>query len=813
MSATVPDSQHSARAASRDNLPVLVWFVGRFFTHDGYGSAAQMHVAALRAEGAPVVAIDIGSREVVGPVPDNYVRIDETTDRVRISPHDAERQLTAVVHDRPDHFAKFGAAGRSRLIGYSYWETTTLPPGWAGALSSMDRVWTSSEFNRNGFAASGVPRWMIDTLGHPVDQTLLQVASSNGHHRDRWPEKTVFLSVVSSTVGRRDLAMLFEAYAAAFDQDDDVALVLKVPEKGAEKLEQTIQQVMMTAPARGSGRWPSVYTIASTLSREQLVRLHASVDCYVSCERGNGWDLPSMDSMVLGVPVVATDFGASSTFLQSDDCYLIETSTSMVRCDDALLAPHPLYSGQFWPYVDPSSIADMMRSVADDPDERKRRGSSAQKRMMNRYEQSRVVGRVVELVSSATEVDYRSNADAVITLSKRADQWPTPREAHTVEGHPKLAEARLALMLSSPDFAKPRDPRRFVDTYKQASRFARSSTEISGTPVRAAISSVMAAGSPLRKAVALRSLQSRATSLSDPFGGVEGLRERIATADDYLASVQTGRSLYAPDEAERRRRQIWGNYGPFRSPNEDLRRLSTLRNRHEGERIFILGNGPSLLKCDLSKLSGEHTFGVNKIYLLFPKIDWRPSYFTLLDWKMGEGIQGDLDQLEGVTKFFPERFRGILPADDDTYWYWPRAVGTRIDDQFESDMVRGLPSRGTVLVTAIQQAVHLGFRDIYLIGTDASYTIPETVIQSGPDRFKTGIKLNLESTADDDPNHFAPTYFGKGSHWHDPNVSEMRRMFRIMRKGVERNGGRLINASVGGELEELERVEFDSLFG
>ena len=72
--------------------------------------------------------------------------------------------------------------------------------------------------------------------------------------------------------------------------------------------------------------------------------------------------------------------------------------------------------------------------------------------------------------------------------------------------------------------------------------------------------------------------------------------------------------------------------------------------------------------------------------------------------------------------------------------------------------------------------------------------------------------MTLESTADDDPNHFAPTYFGKGLKWHDPNVVDMRRMFRIMRKGVERHGGRLLNASVGGELEELERVDYDSLF-
>ena len=794
---------------AQPEMPILVWF-GRLFSHNGYGSGAQMHVAALRSEGVPVVAIDIETRNVVGPLPDGLVHIERRAPAISVSAVDPDRRITAVVHDRPDTFPHFKAAGRSRLIGYSYWETTTLPAEWSGLLSSMDRVWTSSEFNRDGFAASGVPRWMIDTVGHPVDKTLHAIATSDASYRDRWPEKTVFLSVVSSTVGRRDLSLLFEAYASAFGANDDVALVLKVPPAAAERTARIIQQVMLTTPARGSGQWPTVYTIGAKLSREQLVRLHASVDCYVSCERGDGWDLPSMDSMILGVPVVATDFGASSTFLQEDDCYLIPTSTTMVRCDDILASPHPLYSGQFWPYVDPGEIATMMKAAHHDVADRERRGKAAQARMMRRYEQRRVVDEVVELVSSGTEVDYRSNDAGVVTLSKWASQWQPPAGGSKVNKHPRVLEARLVQRLAD-DFMTSRNPRTALAAYKAASRFAASHPALDGVPIRSEISRVMAARSPLAKVQGLRSLRERVPSHVERFGGPEALRNIVAAADDYRATLTGADSAYSPAESEQMRRTLWAS-GPFISPSEDLQRLAELRNRHAGERVFILGNGPSLTKCDLSLLQNESTFGVNKIYLLFPKIDWRPTYYTLLDWRMGQAISDEVALLDGITKFFPERFRGVLPSSDETYWYWPRQIGSHVDDQFEPDMVRGIPSRATVLVTAIQQAFHLGFRDIYLIGVDASYTIPESVIQTGPDRFKTGVKLFLESTADDDANHFDPTYFGKGSHWHDPNVSDMRRLFRIMRKGVERHGGRLMNASVGGELEELERVDYSSLF-
>ena len=120
----------------------------------------------------------------------------------------------------------------------------------------------------------------------------------------------------------------------AFQGEDEVCLVLKVPEDGEESVRRTLETTMLSMPGRRSGTWPKVYVVAESLSRQQMARLHASVDCYVSCERGNGWDLPAMDSLVLGVPVIATDFGASSTFLSDDDCYIVRTSSRMVTCQD-----------------------------------------------------------------------------------------------------------------------------------------------------------------------------------------------------------------------------------------------------------------------------------------------------------------------------------------------------------------------------------------------------------------------------------------------------------------------------------------------
>ena len=40
-----------------------------------------------------------------------------------------------------------------------------------------------------------------------------------------------------------------------------------------------------------------------------------------------------------------------------------------------------------------------------------------------------------------------------------------------------------------------------------------------------------------------------------------------------------------------------------------IARMNALRDIHQGQRCFIIGNGPSLRNMDLSPLAKEHTFG------------------------------------------------------------------------------------------------------------------------------------------------------------------------------------------------------------
>jgi len=163
-----------------------------------------------------------------------------------------------------------------------------------------------------------------------------------------------------------------------------------------------------------------------------------------------------------------------------------------------------------------------------------------------------------------------------------------------------------------------------------------------------------------------------------------------------------------------------------------------------------------------------------------------------------------------MTFFFPTRFRGLFKEKQDTYWYSSRNCRNK-NDVFSYDLTDGAVMGGTVMSLVMQIAYFMGFDPVYLIGVDVDYHINQTVRQDGK-FFPDGNKQFFESTINDDPNHFDPKYFGKGRRWHNPNVENMTDGFRIARKAFEDKGRRIYNATVGGKLEVLERVDIKSLF-
>lgn len=237
--------------------------------------------------------------------------------------------------------------------------------------------------------------------------------------------------------------------------------------------------------------------------------------------------------------------------------------------------------------------------------------------------------------------------------------------------------------------------------------------------------------------------------------------------------------------------------------------LESVRHKHRGERAFIIGNGPSLKQTDLSLLEDECTFGMNRIYLLFPELGFTTSYYLSVNSLVVEQCAEDILALP-IPKFISWRSRDLIQPEASNQNGLGAEAGknsapllylhsTYTGPTFATDASGRLWEGATVTYVALQLAFHLGFEQVILIGVDHSFTTRgkanTTVISQG-----------------DDPNHFAPDYFGKGFRWQLPDLETSERAYRMAREAYTMAGREVIDATVGGQLDVFPKVAYESLF-
>jgi hypothetical protein len=238
---------------------------------------------------------------------------------------------------------------------------------------------------------------------------------------------------------------------------------------------------------------------------------------------------------------------------------------------------------------------------------------------------------------------------------------------------------------------------------------------------------------------------------------------------------------------------------------ETIAEWEALRGSYSG-RVFLVGNGPSLNQTPLYLLGGERTMCFNRFDLMLERLNWRPTFYSCNDDRVLLDIIPIVNRMSRLVEhaFYPDihpyyvDFRGRIDKLPNVHWLY--MGGTTFSDR--------LPWCGiqkTIANAGLQVLSWLGFREIYLIGLDMTYTIPQ------------GARLenvrDITATEDNDESHFDPRYFGKGRAFHVPMLDETFVKFREAKQFFGERGVRIVNSTVGGALEEFPRVPFDEVLG
>lgn len=262
-----------------------------------------------------------------------------------------------------------------------------------------------------------------------------------------------------------------------------------------------------------------------------------------------------------------------------------------------------------------------------------------------------------------------------------------------------------------------------------------------------------------------------------------------------------------PSPARDHARRLWyglkrasqwpsARWHPWR--RESIKRLESLKDVHRGERCFVIGNGPSLNETDVSRLENEYTFGMNRVYLAFDEWGFQTSYLVSVNDLVIQQCHLDFQELD-IPKFFSWRAHQLLypeeTPDDHTHFLFTTYTGPKFARDARSRMWEG----ATVTYVCLQLAFHMGFEKAVLIGVDHSFSTQgdpnATVVSEGAD-----------------PDHFSEEYFGKGFRWQLPDLATSEIAYRMAREAYQDAGRKIVDATIGGQLEVFPKVNYPDLF-
>ncbi len=220
------------------------------------------------------------------------------------------------------------------------------------------------------------------------------------------------------------------------------------------------------------------------------------------------------------------------------------------------------------------------------------------------------------------------------------------------------------------------------------------------------------------------------------------------------------------------------------------RELNRFSNIHHGEDCFILGNGPSLNKIDLERLNDYHSFGLNKIFMLFGRSTFRPTYHVAVNQLVIEQSAREIEELPCHTFLSYRHARHLIKKLEHIHYLY---TGGPV--MFCSEPTDEVNEGYTVTFVAMELAYFMGFKNVFLVGVDHNF-----VAQGAPNE--------RQLLSGEDPNHFDRGYFA-GKKWDLPDLEASELSYRMAKFHFVRRGRNIYDATPGGKLQVFPKVSFE----
>lgn len=263
----------------------------------------------------------------------------------------------------------FAYKGGIKNIGVCFSETTNYKTsGWAHHINVMDELFVCSENNKSAAIESGV-KIPIKVIPLPCNKDLY----NKSYERIDVGQKNKYMFLcIADYSAKKDIVKLITAYLEEFSSDDNCVLVLKSyvegcgPKESIKLISEDITKIKQGLRKWGVDRYPKIILLPEYMDNETIARLQYTSDCFVTAERGSGWNICLHDAICFGKWTISSGWGSHTEYVEQYKHgalldYKMVTAKHMHRCPFA----YNYSCHEKWSDVDPEHLKYEMRMAYD----------------------------------------------------------------------------------------------------------------------------------------------------------------------------------------------------------------------------------------------------------------------------------------------------------------------------------------------------------------------------------------------------------------------------------------------------------------
>jgi glycosyltransferase involved in cell wall biosynthesis len=317
---------------------------GELSRASGLGEVARLMLAGLERLGVPRLALDLGTAVTAAQHP-------------VVPPPGMPLLLHVNAPFLPLALLRMprGMLRGRRVIGYWAWELPVASPDWRVGGRFVHEVWALSRFTAGALEPllPGRVRVVLPPLAIAPPRPSALDRAAFGLPDDAIVVLTSFS--LASSLERKNPLQAIAAFKAAFGTRADRILLLKVGNPGDFPQD-------FAALRAAVGDSPNIRLETRMLPVGDSHALTACADIVLSLHRSEGFGLVPAEAMLLGKPVIATNWSGNTDFMDEENSALVGYSLVPARDPRGVFeAP-----GAVWADPDMGEAVGRLRALADD---------------------------------------------------------------------------------------------------------------------------------------------------------------------------------------------------------------------------------------------------------------------------------------------------------------------------------------------------------------------------------------------------------------------------------------------------------------